>query len=615
MHTPVLPCSENEEEDNELEEEGNLNQARLDISFRDHSGGRAERKKTKEVKTPERRSDWGSEQESRGGLSPEVVTLLLQEGRQLREQLSFQANQNSEQLLILQQIMGAQVRLYAESREAWEQERRRMVLEAQYKEEAKAAAAVAAEAEAAGDWGEEDAEWEEAEHVPPFAQLHVPSSFLGHEPEPTTTPPNTPRTRDFLWREYQTRCKEATRTTTVVPAAVVAGTQGDSKIESVRAVELPKICSPCEADAGLKCGNWLTRTELAVKGFSDSAGPWWARTVSRAMEAYRHWSQANPLEQLKLVPTAEADPEYKLTVLVARVSTCLLEALPKQIADNMIAAKITDPVGILFKILKIYQPGGVQERTTILKKLTDTEPAVNSAAAVAALELWTARRDRAAEMLLTVPDPSVQLCAVLNIVSKVIGGQGDEMRQLAFRTMTLRNQLKVDVMEGEKPRKEKMAAEKANKARMEERAKTAEKARRGRTEEQPAAEAKAHASSTSAPTAVATAPNATTSTTPRALTQTAAATAEVRATGAMSAASLSTTQQRLWPPRAKRPRPLRAKLQPARADRMSRTAKAKERRARMVSQEKPKSRLWPQTRRLPLYLKPPLQPSIRRASG
>ena len=48
MHTPILPCSENEEEDNELEEEGNLNQARLDISFKDHSGGRAE-KKTKEV--------------------------------------------------------------------------------------------------------------------------------------------------------------------------------------------------------------------------------------------------------------------------------------------------------------------------------------------------------------------------------------------------------------------------------------------------------------------------------------------------------------------------------------------------------------------------------------
>ena len=227
MHTPVLPCSENEEEDNELEEEGNLNQARLDISFRDHSGGRAE-KTTKGVRTPERRSDWDSEQESRGGLSPEVVTLLLQEGRQLREQLTFQANQNSEQLLILQQIMGAQVRLYAESREAWEQERRKMALEAQNKEEAKAAAAAAAEAEAAGEWGDKDDEWESAEKDPPFARLPVPLSFLCLEPESTTTPPNTPRTRDFLWKEYQTRCKEATRTTPVVPAAVAAGTTGDS---------------------------------------------------------------------------------------------------------------------------------------------------------------------------------------------------------------------------------------------------------------------------------------------------------------------------------------------------------------------------------------------------
>ena len=200
---------------------------------------------------------------------------------------------------------------------------------------------------------------------------------------------------------------------------------------------------PCESDAGLKCGNWLTKTELVVRSFSESAGPWWTKTVAEATDAYQIWANSDPLERLRLVPTAAAEPEYKLTLLVAKVAANLLEAIPKQMSEAMIAAKVTDPAGILFRILKMYQPGGVEERTTLLKKLTETEQATSPASAVTALELWTSRRNRAEEMKLSIPDPSIQLKAVLTVVSKVMGGQAEDMQQMAFRMMAARNDLKV----------------------------------------------------------------------------------------------------------------------------------------------------------------------------
>ena len=76
------------------------------------------------------------------------------------------------------------------------------------------------------------------------------------------------------------------------------------------------------------------------------------------MEAYTTWSEATPLEKLKLVPTAVAALEPKLTLLVAKVSANQLDAIPKPMAEAMIAARITDPVGILFKVLVASQPGG-----------------------------------------------------------------------------------------------------------------------------------------------------------------------------------------------------------------------------------------------------------------
>ena len=61
------------------------------------------------------------------------------------------------------------------------------------------------------------------------------------------------------------------------------------------AVALPKLESVRAADPSLRCGEWIIRTRLAIRGFSPTAGTWFTHVLETAQEAYRRWTVAQAL--------------------------------------------------------------------------------------------------------------------------------------------------------------------------------------------------------------------------------------------------------------------------------------------------------------------------------
>ena len=51
----------------------------------------------------------------------------------------------------------------------------------------------------------------------------------------------------------------------------------------------------------------------------------------------------------------------------------ILRALPEEMKSEAISSRATSTVELLFRVLKKYQPGGLSERTHVLKQLVEAK--------------------------------------------------------------------------------------------------------------------------------------------------------------------------------------------------------------------------------------------------
>ena len=63
----------------------------------------------------------------------------------------------------------------------------------------------------------------------------------------------------------------------------------------------------------------------------------------------------------------------------------MMSAVPVSIQDELVATKSLSPLKIITKLVTIYQPGRLEEKTVILRQLEDGDTAGTSAAAVTQL--------------------------------------------------------------------------------------------------------------------------------------------------------------------------------------------------------------------------------------
>ena len=228
-------------------------------------------------------------------------------------------------------------------------------------------------------------------------------------------------------------------------AVVRAGPQAGGEVpgETLRSVEF--------AEAGQKC-NIFGLWKLADSCPTDDWGcelhlsAMVVRVVMTAVEqAYHNWLQADPLMRLRMAPVipdmARGWPRTENWVV-----GMLLQAVPKDIYEDLVANRHMSAGQVMFKLYTVFQPGGRVERTSLLQMLVDWKgPSNNAAEMVNSIRKWRRWVVRAEELQLVLPDPLV-LAGVVAKMSDALARLGGA--QAAYRLSSVRQHLGIDLRPG-----------------------------------------------------------------------------------------------------------------------------------------------------------------------
>ena len=220
-------------------------------------------------------------------------------------------------------------------------------------------------------------------------------------------------------------------------ATGVGGTQDQGG--NHRTVELPELSGGDLTP--LILGDWLEVVKPLMMDLSPQASRWWVLVVEESYKYYNEWRKATPMERLRIVPESEVvKTDLTLHRTEQRGISLLLKAIPTSVKETVIAERLMTTTGILFTLLKNFQPGGSSERTMLLKELSEIKVGKSPGEACAGVRSWRRFYTRTKEIDATVPDPIILLKALEPAVQLV--SQLDA--QATFRLAQSRAQLQVD---------------------------------------------------------------------------------------------------------------------------------------------------------------------------
>ena len=216
----------------------------------------------------------------------------------------------------------------------------------------------------------------------------------------------------------------------------------DEREEVLRGVPivLPRLVEPTSKTASLEAGDWLAQLRPLIGDVSSNATSWWDELVNTTMAVYRRWLSSGPLQKLHIKSPERAETSHNRVRLDQRVTMLMMQALPESVRSEVIATRQLHAAGVLYRVLRSYQPGGLSERTMTLAALTQVEPAKTSLEAAESLRLWRRQMQRAKELEATLPDATLQVRALDVIMSTVLEGDA----QASFRVSSFRLQHEVD---------------------------------------------------------------------------------------------------------------------------------------------------------------------------
>ena len=207
--------------------------------------------------------------------------------------------------------------------------------------------------------------------------------------------------------------------------------------------ELPRLAPVGEAHAALRCADWVHKIQPLLHDLSPKAYLWWNRVMEEAREAYRLWLAATPLERLSIqgIPSEYLRAERFLR-LESRGLAMLSKAVPQAVYDNALSIRNTTCVGILFLVLKAYQPGGLHERTELLKGLTALSESGTASQGVSTLQQWFRHLERARGMSIAIPDCTLLLHGIDAMAKPLL----EKSPSLLFRLNATRMALQLDTV-------------------------------------------------------------------------------------------------------------------------------------------------------------------------
>ena len=137
------------------------------------------------------------------------------------------------------------------------------------------------------------------------------------------------------------------------------------------------------------------------------------------------------------LPSEELRSE-RFVRLESRALAMLSKAVPASIFDYALSVRNTTCCGIVFFVLKAYQPGGLHERTELLTGLTVLGECSTAKQAVESLNVWTRHLERARSMGVSVPGCTLLLNALDTFLEK--------HPALLFRINSIRMTLQLDTV-------------------------------------------------------------------------------------------------------------------------------------------------------------------------
>ena len=123
-----------------------------------------------------------------------------------------------------------------------------------------------------------------------------------------------------------------------------------------------------------------------------------------------------------------------------RAANMMLQAVPDEVRKELISARSQTSLEILCRLMILYRPGSAVEKSQLLRRVESPEPITTPAEAVNSLRQWWPYFQRAKDLGLVIPDPSLLLRGIDHMVSKPLA----DNKEIQFRMSLLRYQLKVD---------------------------------------------------------------------------------------------------------------------------------------------------------------------------
>ena len=222
---------------------------------------------------------------------------------------------------------------------------------------------------------------------------------------------------------------------------------GEVRAEEVKTslAELPKLVIN-EADKDLSpllAGDWLTLSGPTMRDLSATSVQWWDQVLQAATDYYQAWLRATPVARLSMRPESPARFEgTKFARVEQRGLQLILRAVPNALKDELVSTQKMTCIDAVALVYCTYQPGGLKERSALLRFLTSPESASDVPNALKQIKRWSRWRRRAEQLEVSIPDPTLLLAGLDGLTAKALARH----TEVVFRLSSFRYSLNIDAV-------------------------------------------------------------------------------------------------------------------------------------------------------------------------
>ena len=230
-----------------------------------------------------------------------------------------------------------------------------------------------------------------------------------------------------------------------LPPDMRSGDSGGKPEETSRSVtELPELPCFTPQEGSVLAGDWITQLGPVVGSLSATSSVLWSQLLREAYRLYSRWLSADPVSRLAIRTEANewSGTSARHVLIEQRLTVLLMRAVPSEIRSELVAVRAMSPLAVLVAVLTRYQPGGPNERATVLAFLVSPDRPTSVEGGIATCRRWLRQLQRAKELNLMLPDATLLIKGADSLMGQVLS----KSQQSIFRLNSFRNERKLDYM-------------------------------------------------------------------------------------------------------------------------------------------------------------------------